>query len=78
MMTNSEIDVASLSCENRMEPRISKVFGGSAEKTCADTGADGRKNDLVGHLHVVNIGFQIRDTYLKQVLAHFWTTWTIW
>ena len=41
---------------------------------CADTGADGRKDDLDDHLHIVHIGFQIRDTFHIQVTsAGDWT-----
>lgn len=59
------INLLTVTCVNRMEPRISKVF--TASKPCADTGADGRKSDLSGNLHIINIGFQIRDSYLKQI-----------
>ena len=60
------INLLTVTCVNRMEPRISKVF--TASRPCADTGADGRKSDLSGNLHIINIGFQIRDNYLKQVI----------
>ena len=62
------INILTVTCVNRMEPRISKVF--TPSKPCADTGADGRKSDLSGNLHIINIGFQIRDNYLKQVSHH--------
>jgi len=60
-----KIDILASTCANRMEPRISKDF--SSHGACADTGADGRKDDLDDHLHIVHIGFQIRDTFHIQI-----------
>ena len=58
-------DIYGVTCKHRMEPRITKIF--NEDQPCADTGADGRKDDLRGHLHTVEIGFKIRDDYSKMV-----------
>ena len=44
---------------------LTKIF--NEKEVCANTGADGRKTDLEGHLHTVEIGFQFRDRYEKYV-----------
>jgi len=63
--TVTHFDIYGVTCAMRIQPRITKIFGES--EPCANTGADGRTDDLVGHLHTVHIGFQVRSSYTKMI-----------
>ena len=65
--TVTHFDIYGVTCAMRIQPRITKIFGES--EPCANTGADGRTDDLVGHLHTVHIGFQVRSSYTKMVIV---------
>jgi len=65
VVDGDEFDLLEVSCRKRIEPRITKIF--DEKTTCANQGADGRQNDLIGNLHTVEIGWQVRDTYTKMI-----------
>lgn len=58
---NKQVDVESVSCNRRQEPRLLKT-----QEECSSIGADGRTSDL-SELYLVQIGWMIRETFVEQI-----------
>ena len=70
-----ELSVEAVTCSRKQEPRLTRVSA-----TCADTGADGRTDDL-SQLVKISVGWMIQENFVEQIgLCHdekmFATIWT--
>ena len=69
MIGGEAADVLTATCKYRMEPRINRLMPDDDEP-CASVGADGRTDDLVGHVHTIEVGFQIGDSFSRLVSTY--------
>jgi len=76
----TEINVGSLTCNLRQEPRLVRT-----QEQCSPIGADGTTNNI-NNLWLIQIGWQINDTFIEQIrICHdesiystIWTNHTIY